>query len=274
VVAHGYTGQERDTTTGLYYYGARYYDPAAMRFISADSVIPSYGDPQAYNHYAYTRGNPVKNIDPTGHVTISADSTTLFMPNFPRGPMFRLPTPPGWKDANSSNWDSHWYDIPVYFPLTNAASLMDGIINKPTPGSPRPATVGGTFNDATPAGPAAAWSGLMRGLSYGQYDDSGKISPVLSYLTSDLLTGQPLVVNVGLPGHLLQGYVVRYTQQLDTGALVHNVGEGGGFLQSDYSGFLSGWINEQWTSQTNSIEPSSGFPSPFLSSEPIFDFDF
>jgi type VI secretion system secreted protein VgrG len=73
VVAHGYTGQERDTTTGLYYYGARYYDPAAMRFISADSIIPDMADPQTYNHYAYVRGNPIKYTDPTGHYIVADD---------------------------------------------------------------------------------------------------------------------------------------------------------------------------------------------------------
>ncbi len=33
------TGQRLDDT-GLYYYGARYYDPGIGRFISADTVVP------------------------------------------------------------------------------------------------------------------------------------------------------------------------------------------------------------------------------------------
>ena len=33
-----YTGREFDTETGLYYYRARYYDPAAGRFISEDPI--------------------------------------------------------------------------------------------------------------------------------------------------------------------------------------------------------------------------------------------
>lgn len=69
-IAHKYTGQERDDSTGLYYYGARYYDPQMMRFVSADNVIPSMADPQMFNRYSYVRGNPVKLVDPTGNIPV------------------------------------------------------------------------------------------------------------------------------------------------------------------------------------------------------------
>jgi RHS repeat-associated protein len=67
-----YTGKELDTETGLYYYGARYYDPVLARFISADSIVPSASNPQNLNRYSYTLNNPLKYIDPTGHSTESA----------------------------------------------------------------------------------------------------------------------------------------------------------------------------------------------------------
>ncbi|MBI4294670.1 MAG: RHS repeat-associated core domain-containing protein, partial [Chloroflexi bacterium] len=38
--AQKFTGQRLDGT-GLYYYGARYYDPALARFVSADTIVPS-----------------------------------------------------------------------------------------------------------------------------------------------------------------------------------------------------------------------------------------
>jgi RHS repeat-associated protein len=66
-IIHKYTGKELDSSTGLYNYGARYYDPAFMHFITADSVIPNAGDPQMLNRYAYVRNNPIRLIDPTGH---------------------------------------------------------------------------------------------------------------------------------------------------------------------------------------------------------------
>jgi RHS repeat-associated protein len=62
-----FTGQKNDTGTGLYYYGARYYDPVSGRFISADTIVPSPRNPQDLNRYAYVRNNPVRHTDPTGH---------------------------------------------------------------------------------------------------------------------------------------------------------------------------------------------------------------
>ncbi|MEW6609456.1 MAG: RHS repeat-associated core domain-containing protein [bacterium] len=55
-----FTGKELDAT-GLFYFGARYYDPALGRFITPDPVqIP--GD----NPYVYCANNPLRYIDPNG----------------------------------------------------------------------------------------------------------------------------------------------------------------------------------------------------------------
>jgi RHS repeat-associated protein len=64
---HRFTGQEEDPETGLYYYHARYYNPVLGRFISADPIVPSLGNPQTLNRYSYVENNPVNLIDPTGH---------------------------------------------------------------------------------------------------------------------------------------------------------------------------------------------------------------
>jgi len=63
-----FTDEERDPETGLYNYDARHYDPVIGRFVSADSLIQDFYDPQALNRYAYARNNPLKYIDPQGHV--------------------------------------------------------------------------------------------------------------------------------------------------------------------------------------------------------------
>jgi RHS repeat-associated protein len=62
-----FTGQKFDEESGLYYYGARYYNPELGRFISADLLISRPGDPQSFNRYAYSGNNPVNYTDPSGH---------------------------------------------------------------------------------------------------------------------------------------------------------------------------------------------------------------
>ena len=64
---HKYTGQEEDAETGLYYYGARYYDPSIGRFISADTIVPNPSYPQSLNRYSYGYNNPIIYTDPNGH---------------------------------------------------------------------------------------------------------------------------------------------------------------------------------------------------------------
>ncbi|MEJ6950752.1 RHS repeat-associated core domain-containing protein [Natronospora cellulosivora (SeqCode)] len=63
-----YTGQREVVSIGLYYYGARYYDPGIARFITEDSWPGRLSDPQTQNTYIYTLNNPMKYIDPTGNV--------------------------------------------------------------------------------------------------------------------------------------------------------------------------------------------------------------
>jgi RHS repeat-associated protein len=61
-----FTGKELDNT-GLYFYGARYYDPQLGRFTSADTIVQAPYDPQSLNRYAYCRNNPINLVDPSGH---------------------------------------------------------------------------------------------------------------------------------------------------------------------------------------------------------------
>jgi RHS repeat-associated protein len=70
--SYGFTGQRADTASGLDYYGARYYDPLAGQFTSADSVVPVSGfDLWGLSRYAYVEGNPENRTDPTGHINLS-----------------------------------------------------------------------------------------------------------------------------------------------------------------------------------------------------------
>ena len=73
--AHHYkfTGKERDTETGLDYFGARYFGSSMGRFMSPDwsakeEPVPyaKMDDPQSLNLYAYVLDNPLSHVDPTG----------------------------------------------------------------------------------------------------------------------------------------------------------------------------------------------------------------
>lgn len=64
---HKFTGKELDDSTGLYFYGARYYDPSIGRFVTPDTIVQAPYDPQSLNRYSYCRNNPLNYVDPTGH---------------------------------------------------------------------------------------------------------------------------------------------------------------------------------------------------------------
>ncbi len=62
-----YTGQIFDSETGLYYYNARFYDAELARFVQADTVLPTQTS-QGLNRYTYCNNNPLKYVDPSGHL--------------------------------------------------------------------------------------------------------------------------------------------------------------------------------------------------------------
>jgi RHS repeat-associated protein len=63
-----FTGQKNDASTDLMFYGARYYDTTLGRFTQPDTIVPSPLNPQAFNRYSYGYNNPVRYLDPTGHI--------------------------------------------------------------------------------------------------------------------------------------------------------------------------------------------------------------
>ncbi|MHB8567119.1 MAG: RHS repeat-associated core domain-containing protein, partial [Nitrososphaerales archaeon] len=57
-----YTGKQFDPSTGLYYYGARFYDDVLGRFITEDTNTGRREDPQSLNRYIYARDSNKKII--------------------------------------------------------------------------------------------------------------------------------------------------------------------------------------------------------------------
>ena len=64
-------GEYKDEESGNYYLRARYYDPEIQRFTQEDTYKGDYKDPISLNAYAFCSNDPINNIDPSGHKSIS-----------------------------------------------------------------------------------------------------------------------------------------------------------------------------------------------------------
>ncbi|MET7254007.1 SpvB/TcaC N-terminal domain-containing protein [Dyadobacter fermentans] len=58
-----FNGKEQDQETGLYYYGARYYDPHTYQWLGVDPMAEKY---PGFSPYNFVLGNPLRNIDLKG----------------------------------------------------------------------------------------------------------------------------------------------------------------------------------------------------------------
>ena len=63
VTPYKFNGKELDTETGLYYYGARYYNPATALWLGVDPLASKY---PGVSPYVYCHSNPINRIDPDG----------------------------------------------------------------------------------------------------------------------------------------------------------------------------------------------------------------
>ena len=173
--------------------------------------------------------------DPSGTECASANGTTTCTTG---SYSVSFPTQPGWHDFNARSENYHLYSVRAHS-TQGVQETRQWVQNNPTPGSPQPATAQGTHNDATPG---------VGGVS------PISISPVTSFSTTNKLDGNPVVVNVTLPGHPLQdGIVVReVTSAGRGGSTINNWGEGTSALQSPNTAegrALGPSINNVWTGQ-------------------------
>ena len=58
------TGKEKDSETGYYYFGARYYNPDLSLWLSVDPMADKYPSLSPYNYCVW---NPMKIVDPDGN---------------------------------------------------------------------------------------------------------------------------------------------------------------------------------------------------------------
>ena len=68
-----FNGKELDEETGLYYFGARYFDPKYVLWYGTDPLQEKY---PWVSSYCYTMGNPVKLIDSDGRLVLFAKGSS------------------------------------------------------------------------------------------------------------------------------------------------------------------------------------------------------
>ena len=62
------SGKEKDSETGYYYFGARYYNPDLSLWLSIDPMSDKYPNLSPYNYCAW---DPMKLVDPDGRETVA-----------------------------------------------------------------------------------------------------------------------------------------------------------------------------------------------------------
>lgn len=89
----GFAGYYKDPETGLYYAGARYYDPAIGRFTTEDPVSGDVMKPPSLHRYLYSYTNPTTYFDPDGRQALplmgQAEATALALDSEDRYAMRR-----------------------------------------------------------------------------------------------------------------------------------------------------------------------------------------
>ncbi len=71
----GFTGYQKDDATGLYYAGARWYDPLIGGFNAMDPANGDNSRPVTFNKYLYGNANPLVYVDPDGRYGVFFDGT-------------------------------------------------------------------------------------------------------------------------------------------------------------------------------------------------------
>jgi RHS repeat-associated protein len=93
-VRQRFTGKERDTETGLDYFGARYYSSSIGRFTSPDPLyldMRRLSDPQQSSLHNYARNNPLKYIDPNGlDITVAGSATNEYIKRLQNNVSFQV----------------------------------------------------------------------------------------------------------------------------------------------------------------------------------------
>jgi hypothetical protein len=133
------------------HYGARFYSPKLGRFVSADSIVPQPGNPQALNRYSYVVNNPVIYRDPSGHAECVDAECNLVVHPVTGEIIQRSPAPsplepgipvPEWREKlekgfgiGATVFDTMALAISGGGALAEGAGFVAGVVGEPSPGA-------------------------------------------------------------------------------------------------------------------------------------------
>jgi RHS repeat-associated protein len=116
-----FTGKERDSESGLDYFGARFDSSNLGRFMSPDTGAPEIGNPQSWDRYAYVLNNPLSLIDPDGLEPQNPNQITITVGRYiqPHWHEVEDPSAPRFRMFGGANGQ------------TGSAAEADSLIDKP-----------------------------------------------------------------------------------------------------------------------------------------------
>ncbi len=109
-----WTGQRRESSNyvgSINDFNARFFSPIIGRFVSADTIVPNFANPQSLNRFSYVRNSPLNFIDPTGHAE-QCDEYTPCGGGMDKTEYYINKAKEGIRDAASNVFDKVGYILP------------------------------------------------------------------------------------------------------------------------------------------------------------------
>ncbi len=133
-----FNGKELDEETGLYYYGARYYNPRVSQWLSVDPIAlydpineiehyldgqhnGGYFNPRNTSVYGYTYQNPIRFIDPNGKQSDAAET----------GMKLAILSAPMYSAFSAYEWYKKGDHYNVRYSLNNVGNPLPPAMNQP-----------------------------------------------------------------------------------------------------------------------------------------------
>ena len=193
-----FTGKEKDSETGFYYFGARYYDPSLSGlFISVDPMSDKYPN---ISPYAYCAWNPIKLVDPDGmEIVIVGNNGKKYY----------------WSNGKLYNGKHHRVEVNTYGKDVENKLNTINRINKTNSGSKVINSLSSSkesfyITGEKPSGGSCSYSRSTNKLRMGLYSDVGSFSHELFHAYQDL-KGEPAEHSVyaEVEAYVFQGKVMK-----------------------------------------------------------------